>query len=64
MIEYDFSLTYDEREALNRIVTKFAQNYSDEGEIADGISFKFDFVPGLGRIVSVSYSGSEYIDLE
>ena len=53
----DFMLSDEELEALNQLIRDSAERFAEAGEVPDGLSVTFSFLPGFGRTVSLQFDG-------
>lgn len=60
----DVTLSDAEIDQINKRIAGFAAVFAKEGEQVDGFSIRISFVPGLGRMVDFSFSGSQWEDIE
>jgi hypothetical protein len=53
----DFVLSEKSIARLHAVIKKSADAHATEGELVDGVSVTFSFLPGFGRCVSVNAGG-------
>lgn len=61
----DFKLSDLEIAKINQVLREIAQNhYASDGETVSDLTITFAFAVPMGRVISVSVSGSPAVDLD
>lgn len=59
----DFHLTDEQLDKINRFAREKSAKHSEAEQFSD-VTVSFSFGPPLGRVVTVSFSGSPEIDID